>query len=154
MRGMGQARRVGPPNFPLIGVTAEETVFVSQDTENAEDRAPLESSHTHAVLVPGQSWGDESSWLSDVATVLLGSAPSVTLLTNGGDIGYEDAALSLEAGQPVLVLEGTGRAEDAIARAARGEEEGSGLRQVLADQHRHVDPTRSRAPGGRGRTVN
>lgn len=41
--------------------------------------------------------GDAAPWISRAATCLAGSAPSVTVLVNGGDIAYKDATFSLEA---------------------------------------------------------
>jgi hypothetical protein len=82
--------------------------------------AELEPHHTHVVLVPGDSWGDESPWLSEVATVVAGEHPSATLVINGGEITYEDVSHSLAAGRPVIVVAGTGRTADAIAAAAGG----------------------------------
>jgi hypothetical protein len=70
--------------------------------------------------VPGDAWGDESPWLSQAASVLSGPAASATMLVDGGEISYDDADLSLSAGRPLLVVQGTGRAADAIAAAARG----------------------------------
>jgi SLOG in TRPM, prokaryote len=73
------------------------------------------------ILVPGQAWGDESPWLSRVATAMADGQPSLTLVINGGQITYDDIDNSLRAGRPVIVLEGTGRTADAIAAAARGD---------------------------------
>jgi hypothetical protein len=86
-----------------------------------DDAAELEPHHTDFVLVPGREWGAEASWIAWVASCLAGSAPSVTVLGNGGNIAYRDATLSLEAGRRVLVLAGSGRTADEIAAALRGE---------------------------------
>ena len=75
------------------------------------------------ILVPGQTWGDESPWLSLVATAIADGQPSVTLVVNGGQITYDDIEHSLQADRPVIILAGTGRAADTIAAAARGDTE-------------------------------
>ena len=42
------------------------------------------------------------------------------LLMNGGQIAYTDVAASLGSGRPVVVLAGSGRTADAIAKARAG----------------------------------
>ena len=84
------------------------------------------------ILVPGQTWGDESPWLSRVATAIADGQPSVTLVVNGGQITYDDIDHSLQAGRPVIILAGTGRAADTIAAAARGDTEDPKAAQAAA----------------------
>ena len=114
---LGRARAVAGASFPLVGVAAEKKVILPWDGAEPGDRAPLERHHSHFVLVPGSFWGDESPWLSWVATTIAGSAPSATVLINGGEIAFQDVAHSLEAARPVLVIAGTGRTADRIAAA-------------------------------------
>jgi len=121
MQLLGRARAASGASFPLVGVAAEKKVIVPGDGGELADRAPLESNHSHFVLVPGSSWGDESPWLSWVATEIAGSAPSATVLINGGEIAFQDVAHSLEADRPVLVIAGTGRTADRIAAAVDGD---------------------------------
>ncbi len=117
MQLLGRARAEAGASFPLIGVAAEKTVILPGDSADPGDWAQLERNHSHFVLVPGSSWGDESPWLSWVATEIAGSAPSATILINGGEIAFQDVAHSLEAHRPVLVIAGTGRTADRIAAA-------------------------------------
>ncbi|WP_158848925.1 hypothetical protein [Saccharothrix deserti] len=105
MRAVGRARAAAGGRFPLIGVAAEVAV----------DVAAFEPNHTHLVLVPGGTWGDESPWLADVADVVAGSQPSLTVLVNGGAITFDDAEHSLGRNRPLVVLRGSGRTADAIA---------------------------------------
>ena len=109
MRLMGDAR--GDASFPLLGVIVDELV----------DEGGLEPNHTHFFLVPGSEWGDEASWLVEVASVVAGGERSATVLVNGGDIALDDVRHSIEAGRPVVVLDGSGRSADALAAASRGE---------------------------------
>ena len=115
----GKARRDAGAAGPHVGVVAEGTVNWPGRPERP-DAAELDANHTHVVLVPGDTWGDESPWLSKIATALAGSARSVTVLANGGPIAYDDVRQSLNAGRPVLVLAGTGRTAAAIAAARAG----------------------------------
>lgn len=120
MAALGRARRDLGSTVPLVGVAARGTVRVGDGPSGGDDdRAAVEPNHTHLVLVPGQEWGEESPWLSRVATALAGDAPSLTLVVNGGEITYDDIGHSLGAGRPVLVLAGTGRTADAIASAGQ-----------------------------------
>jgi hypothetical protein len=68
----------------------------------------LEAHHTHFVLTPGSEWGDESIWISRLATALASTQPSVSVLINGGEIAYQDLAHSVEQLRPVIVIEGSG----------------------------------------------
>jgi hypothetical protein len=115
----GKARRDAGATGPHVGVVAEGTVNWSGEPERP-DTAELDPNHTHVVLVPGNTWGDESPWLSKIATALAGPAHSVTVLANGGPIAYDDVRHSLRAGRPVIVLAGTGRTAAAIAAARAG----------------------------------
>jgi hypothetical protein len=121
MQLLGQALGTERASFPLVGVAVEKKVIVPGDAPGSGGRRGLERHHTHFVLVPGSSWGDESPWLARVATEIAAGAPSATVLINGGDIALRDVANSVAAGRPVLVIKGTGRAADRIAAALDGD---------------------------------
>ena len=120
MKVTGRLRQAAGGHFPLVGVAAEGTVILPGRPARS-DAAALEPRHTLVILVPGQAWGDESPWLSCVATAIADGQPSLTLVINGGQITYDDIDHSLQANRPVVVLDGTGRTADAIAAAARGD---------------------------------
>jgi len=122
MRMVGRARASSGGSFPLVGVAAVGTVELPGLPRPADDAAPLEPNHTHVVLVPGDTWGDETPWLSQVADVIAGPQQSVTLMVNGGSIAMNDALASIAAGRPLIVLAGSGRSADEIARARTGEQ--------------------------------
>jgi SLOG in TRPM, prokaryote len=121
MQLLGQALMTDGASFPLVGVAVEKNVIVPGDASEPGARRALERHHTHFVLVPGSSWGDESPWLARVATEIAAGAPSVTVLVNGGEIAFQDVANSVAAGRPVLVIKGTGRTADQIAAALDGD---------------------------------
>jgi hypothetical protein len=121
MQLMGEARSQIGAKFALIGVTPENKVALPDQQEPGADLTPLEPNHTHFVLVPGDNWGDESPWISDVATMLANNAPSVTVLLNGGEITFDDAFYSVNTGRLVVVIAGSGRTADILADALRGE---------------------------------
>jgi SLOG in TRPM, prokaryote len=115
----GKARRDAGASGPHVGVVAEGTVKWP-GLPQRPDAAELDPNHTHVVVVPGDTWGDEAPWLSRIATTLAGSSPSVTVLANGGPIAYDDVRRSVAARRPVLVLAGTGRTAAEIAAARAG----------------------------------
>lgn len=117
MRLIGRARAGSDVDFLVVGVAAEGTVTLPGGVPPQPDAADLEPNHSHVLLVPGTEWGEEAPWISDVAGVIAGDRPSVTVLVNGGSIAFEDAARSVAAGRPLVVVAGSGRTADAIADA-------------------------------------
>ncbi|HEV2778883.1 MAG TPA: hypothetical protein VGX25_05725 [Actinophytocola sp.] len=131
MQVVGRARAAAGARFPLVGVAAEGTVTWPGDGElHAGGVVEIEPNHTHVILVPGQSWGDESPWLGHVAAAIAGDHRSVTVVVNGGEITYDDIDWSLAGQRPTLVLAGTGRAADAIAAAVAGQDSESRAERV------------------------
>jgi hypothetical protein len=122
MRVMGQVLAKAGFDVPLIGVAAVGTVRVPGRPSSRDDAPELEPRHTAVLLVPGAEWGDESVWISRVASHLADGAPTATLLFNGGEIAYSDVLHSIKAHRPVIVVSGSGRTADAIAAALHGDE--------------------------------
>ena len=120
MQMMGQARHKIGATFPLIGVIPAGLATLPNQEPPAADAAPLEPNHTHFFLVPGCQWGDESPSIAAIAQTLSGSSPAVTVLINGGQITWVDAAQSVAAKQPVVVVAGSGRTADILAAALNG----------------------------------
>jgi SLOG in TRPM, prokaryote len=77
--------------------------------------------HRHFVVVPaGDEWAAELPWIAGTATEPAGSAPSITVLTDGGQIACPDVESSVEAGRRVIVIAGSGRTADTFAAALVG----------------------------------
>jgi hypothetical protein len=142
MSMMGNARAQADGRFPLVGVIVER--LTNQSANASVDAADLEPNHTHFVFVPGSEWGEEAPWLARLATVVAGSEPSATVLVNGGDIAVDDVRHSVEAGRPVVVLDGSGRTADALAAAVRGEPSDDSLSAVAASGLVHTVDARDR----------
>jgi SLOG in TRPM, prokaryote len=119
MRLFGEARAA--VGIPLVGVVAAGTVQLPGAPEPQQDAAELEPHHTHFVIVPGDQWGAESPWIAQTATILADSAPSITVLINGGEIAYADVERSVGAGRSVVAVAGSGRTADEFAAALAGE---------------------------------
>lgn len=128
---MGAARaRIGA-SFPLVGVVVDDVALVPGEAK-APEAAPLQPEHTHFVLVPGSSFGDEVPWLARLGTVISDGAGSVTVLVNGGEFTWADAEQSVAESRPILAVEGSGRVADALAAGTRGEAEDERARALAA----------------------
>jgi hypothetical protein len=117
MRLMGNAREEISGTFPLVGFSPDGLVKLPDDETSSTELTDLEPHHTHFFLVPGDQWGDESRWLARIASQMAGNYPSVTVLINGGSIALIDAMENLRVHRPLLVIEGSGRLADEIAKA-------------------------------------
>lgn len=121
MRLMGQARAELGATFPLVGVCPIGLVTLPDQDASSKEVTFLEPHHTHFVLVPGDRWGDESIGLARVATEIAADAPSVTVLINGGEVTWEDAAANVDLGRSVIAIAGSGRTADILAAAIHGD---------------------------------
>jgi hypothetical protein len=108
MEEIGRQRKRNKFSFPLIGVVFDNLLM------KEEPASILDPNHTHFFLIPGDDWGDESAWLSKIATVIAGNQKSVTILVNGGKISRSDVEYSLMEKRPTVVMRGTGRLADEI----------------------------------------
>ena len=108
MTEIGRQRKKNKFTFPLIGVVFDSLLM------QEEPASILEANHTHFFLIPGNNWGDESSWISKIATVIAIEKKSITVLVNGGKISRSDVEYSLLANRPTFVMRGTGRLADEI----------------------------------------
>ena len=108
MTEIGKQRKKNKFSFPLIGVVFD-SLLMKEDSKSI-----LDPNHTHFFLIPGQDWGDESAWISKVATALAGNQKSITILVNGGNISRTDVQYSLMENRTTFVMRGTGRMADEI----------------------------------------
>jgi len=108
MTEIGKQRKNNNLSFPLVGVIFDSLIM-------KEDPASiLDPNHTHFFLIPGDDWGDESGWISKIATAVAGDKKSITVLVNGGNISRTDVEYSLLEKRPTFVIRGTGRLADEI----------------------------------------
>jgi len=66
MTEMGRQRKRNLYTFPLIGVVFDSLLMKEEPT------SILDPNHTHFILIPGNDWGAESSWISKIATSVAG----------------------------------------------------------------------------------
>lgn len=108
MTEIGRQRQRNGFSFPLIGVVFDSLIMTE------EPASILDANHTHFFLIPGNDWGDESGWISKIATAIAGDNKSITVLINGGMISRRDVEYSLLEKRPTFVMRGTGRMADEI----------------------------------------
>ena len=109
MAEIGKQRKQNKFSFPLVGVVFENMLL------KREPASILDPNHTHFFFVPGNHWGDESAWISKIATQIAGDKKSITILVNGGQISRSDVSYSVLEDRPTFVVRGTGRMADEIA---------------------------------------
>jgi hypothetical protein len=109
MKEIGKQRKHQAFSFPLVGVVVDDLISQRQPG------SILDSNHTHFFLVPGKDWGDESAWISKIATAIAGDKRSMTILVNGGSMSKTDVDYSLLENRPTFTMRGTGRMADEIA---------------------------------------
>lgn len=108
MTEIGRQRKQNKFSFPLIGVVFD-SLLMKEDPKSI-----LDPNHTHFFLIPGEDWGDESAWISKIATAIAGDQKSITILVNGGNISRTDVQYSLLENRTAFVMRGTGRMADEI----------------------------------------
>jgi hypothetical protein len=108
MLEMGKQRTQNKYSFPLIGVMFDNLL------QRRDPKVTMEPNHTHFMLVPGERWGDESAWISRIATQVSGDKKSITVLVNGGKVAKNDVDFSTMANRPIFAMRGTGRMADEI----------------------------------------
>ena len=120
MTEIGKQRKRNKYSFTLIGVVFDSLLM------KEEPQSILDANHTHFFLIPGDDWGDESGWISKIATAITREAKStlatgipnirksITILINGGNISRTDVEYSLLENRPTFVMRGTGRMADEI----------------------------------------
>ena len=108
MTEIGKQRKQKEFSFPLIGVVFDSLLM------REEPESILDPNHTHFFLIPGEEWGDESAWISKIATAIAGNQKSMTILVNGGNISRTDVQYSLLEQRTAIVMHGTGRMANKI----------------------------------------
>lgn len=121
------ARGVTTLTAPLVGVApaglvqhGEAATGPARDEADSTSVVPLEPGHSHHLVVDGDRWGDETPAMLRLVAALAAYGPSAALLAGGGAGAGREATGHMRAGRPVLVLVGSGRLADDVARARGG----------------------------------
>ncbi len=122
MMMMGQGVAEQQHRSTLLGVAPTGRVtYPSKPPQVGDDeRIPLDPNHSHFVLVEVGKFGDETETMYGLAAVLSIACPSVAVLINGGPIAEEEVLHNVRQGRPIIVIEGSGRLADDVARLWRG----------------------------------
>jgi hypothetical protein len=119
MEAAGQARRASGNIFPLIGVAPAAEIAPQGTT-------PIDANHSHIVAVrnpaaPAQdAWGSETETMYWLFGKLAEGRSSVAIVANGGGITLEEVAANVRAGRRIILIEGSGRAADALISLIKG----------------------------------
>ena len=113
MTEIGKQRKQNKYSFPLIGVVFDNLLM------RKDSKSVLDPNHTHFFLIPGDAWGDESAWISKIATAIASDEKSMTVLVNGGKISRTDVDYSLLENRTAVVMRGTGRMANKITLGDR-----------------------------------
>jgi hypothetical protein len=119
MQASGDARRSSNGAFPLIGIAPAREIPPRGGT-------PVDPNHSVVVAVDDPSlpadqdgWGSETGTMYEIFARLSSDRPSVTVVANGGGITLNEVAANVEAGRTMIVIDGSGRAADAIVSVLR-----------------------------------
>jgi SLOG in TRPM, prokaryote len=120
MEAAGKARRASGRAFPLIGIAPAREIPPG-------GRTTIDPNHSHLVAVDDPALPDgEAGWGRETAAMywlfgrIADGRPSVAIVANGGDITLAEVAANVEAGRPTILIEGSGRAADAVIALLRG----------------------------------
>jgi hypothetical protein len=113
MAAAGRARRASGNGFPLIGVAPAREI-------PPRGKTPVDPNHSHLVAVDDpsapahDSWGSETEAMYWLFAKLAEGRPSVTIVANGGGITLKEVESNVRAGRRMILIEGSGRAADAL----------------------------------------
>lgn len=120
MEAAGKARLASGRAFPLVGVAPAREIPPIGAT-------PIDPNHSHIVAVHDPSapagqpaWGSETATMYWLFDQLAHGRSSVAIVANGGRIVLDEIAANVEAGRPTILIEGSGRAADAMITLLRG----------------------------------
>ena len=118
MEAAGQARRASAGAFLLIGVAPAGEI-------PPRGKTPIDPNHSHIVAVENPSAPTQDSWGSETDTMywlfnkLAEGRPSVAVVANGGGITLAEVEANVRAGRRIILIEGSGRAADALVSLVR-----------------------------------
>jgi hypothetical protein len=119
MEAAGLARRASGGAFPLIGIAPAAEI-------PPRGKTPVDPNHSHIVAVdnpaaPAQdAWGSETDTMYWLFARLAEGCPSVTIVANGGGITLTEVAANVSARRHMILIEGSGRAADALVSLLKG----------------------------------
>lgn len=115
---MGQAVAEQQRRSTLLGVAPAGIVTYPGKSTGmiSNECVPLDPNHSHFVLVETDEWGGETETMYELAKTLSAGRPSVAVLINGGSIAKSEVLHNVRQRRPIIVIQGSGRLADEIAR--------------------------------------
>ena len=119
MEAAGLARQASGSAFPLIGVAPAAEI-------PPRGKTPVDPNHSHIVAVDNpaaparDAWGSETDTMYWLFARLAEGRPSVTIVANGGGITVTEVEANVNAGRRMILIEGSGRAADALVSLVKG----------------------------------
>ncbi|HYU73655.1 MAG TPA: hypothetical protein VEL31_13325 [Ktedonobacteraceae bacterium] len=115
---IGQAVAEQQRRTTLLGVAPAGIVtYPGKSTGmSGNECVQLDPNHSHFVLVETGEWGGETDTMYELAKALSAGRPSVAILINGGSIAKSEVLHNVRQRRPIIVMEGSGRLADEIAR--------------------------------------
>lgn len=140
--GRGVAQQQHRPT--LLGVAADGMVLYPGKTTGTNEHAvSLDPNHSHFILVETATWGKETKTMYELVPFLSRGHASVAVLVNGGEIARKEALYNVHQGRPLIIIEGSGRAADEIARAmhdATFASSNAELTEIIQHEKLHLFP--------------
>ncbi len=141
LMGQGIAQQGHKPT--LLGIAPEGRVSYPGKAGAQKDSGPLDPNHSHFVLVESDEWGGETAMMYKLGQFLADGLPSVAVLVNGGEIAENEALYNVRQRRPIIVIEGSGRLADDIARLWReraASPADEALAEIVKDGDIHLFP--------------
>jgi hypothetical protein len=114
MQAAGRARAQSPHRFPRIGVSPMREIVPYGST-------PVDPNHTVIVAIDNPEWdatdgyfGSETGAMYGLFARLAAGKPSVAVVANGGEITMTEVDQHIRAERPMILVNGSGRAADAL----------------------------------------
>lgn len=96
---LGKAlRKLGGPVAPCIGVAVKGKAGFER----------LETNHSHFILVEGDHWGEETSVMYNLISILTSHCPSLALFAGGGEVTISEILQNVMQDREMIFLEGVG----------------------------------------------
>lgn len=119
MQAAGDARRACDGAFPLIGVAPAREIAPRGATPVDPNHSAIVAVDDPAIPSGQDGWGSETAVMYALFARLAEGRRSVAVVANGGGITVNEVAANVEAGRPLILVEGSGRAADAIVSLLR-----------------------------------
>jgi len=118
---IGQAVAEQQRRTTLLGVApAGSVAYPGKSTGmSGNECVQLDPNHSHFILVDTDEWGGETDTMYELAQALSEHCPSVAVLVNGGSIAKNEVLYNVRQRRPIIVIEGSGRLADDVARLWR-----------------------------------